>query len=104
MPDERTAGGQASVIIIGRRGAVNRSQKGVKYEQQILYPKVIPWSCEASPRPFPLSIQKGALSFGNQVAPFCEMSLGFFEVLFHMITFDTIAQRREASQCDKSSL
>ncbi len=30
---------------------------GVKNEQQISCPKVLPWSCEASLRPFPLSLQ-----------------------------------------------
>ena len=33
---------------------------GVKYEQQIFCPKVLPWSCEASLRPFPLSPQTEA--------------------------------------------
>ncbi len=30
---------------------------GVKNEKQIYDPKVLLWSCEASPRPFPLSLQ-----------------------------------------------
>ena len=53
---------------------------------------------------FLFHFRKGTLSLGNQFTQFCEMSLGFFEILFHMITINTmntIAQRRAASQCEK---